>query len=423
VKISNKRFLAIARTLGSFSAIQILSQVSQIAVALLVVRSLRKEEYAWYTMVIALQSAAVTFAASGMGPAMMAMGGPVAHDPRALGKVITSSLQLRWILLVVVIAIAFPGYAYLFNRNGCPPIIAAGLLAAGGVMLFQAILNQLLSFPLILNRQYNVPQVASLLVNLGRAIVILGLIYMTWVDPVRYLIAGLLVTFAVHMCYLLPASRVYADLGISHDPQLFPRYQRFALNGIFPSLSTIFQAQIGIFLISVFGNVSSVADLGALMRLGLLTFIPLGVIQSILVPRLARAKHIKSAMLLWLIAVSMSAILGCLFVLFVYLLRDQVVLLFGPEYAQLRSVVTLYAVSQGIIIFAATCECILNARGWLRHYWLRPFVVLTAQIAILPWLNLSTLHGVILLSIAGGIGYQLFNLFLIVQGAQGKGDL
>jgi len=423
VKIDHRRFVALSRTLGTFGTLQILSQGSQIAVALLVVRTLPKEQYAWYTMVIALQAAAVTFAASGMGPAMMAMGGPVAHDPRDLGRVIKSSLQLRWVLLFVSSAFAFPVYAYLFYRNGCPPLIMAAMLAAAGIMLFQAIQKELLSFPLILNRQYNIPQVANLLMNVGRGVVIVGLVQIAWVGPVSYLFASLLVNFVVLSFYLNPSTRIYADLDSTYDPELLPRYRRFALNGILPSLSTIFQAQIGIFLISLFGNVSRVADLGALMRLGLLTLVPLAAIQSILVPRLARAETTKSTLRIWLIAVGMSAILGCFFVIVIYLLRDQIVLLFGKDYASLRSVVTLYAISQGIIVFAATCECIVNARGWLRHSWFRPLVVLAAQIVLLPWLDLSTLKGVILLSMAGGVGYQLFNGFLIVRGALGKGDL
>ena len=423
MKVDHRRLVALSKTLGTFGTLQILSQASQIAVALLVVRTLPKEEYAWYTMVIALQAAAVTFAASGMGPAMMAMGGPVSHDPRALGRVITSSLQLRWVLLLVSSAFAFPVYAYLFYRNGCPPLLIAAMLAAAGIMLFQAIQNELLSFPLLLNRQYNLPQVANLLMNLGRGVAIVGLVKLAWVGPVSYLFSGLLVSFVVLSFYLTPLTKIYADFASPQDPELLPRYRRFAFNGMLPSLSTIFQAQIGIFVISIFGNVSRVADLGALMRLGLVTSIPIAAINSILVPRLARAESTKTALRIWLIAVGMSAILGGFFVLVIYLFRDQIILLLGQDYASLRSVVTLYAISQGLIVFAATCDCILNARGWLRHAWSRPLVVLAAQIAILPLLDLSTLNGVVLLSMAGGVGYQAFNGFLIVRGVLGKGGL
>jgi hypothetical protein len=104
-------------------------------------------------------------------------------------------------------------------------------------------------------------------------------------------------------------------------------------------------------------------------------------------------------------------------------MRDQIVHLFGEEYASLRQVVTLYALSLGIVVFAATCESVVNARGWLRHSWMKPIFVLSAQAASLPWLNLSTLEGVILLSIAGGVGYQAFNGFLLVQGMRGRGGL
>jgi hypothetical protein len=89
----------------------------------------------------------------------------------------------------------------------------------------------------------------------------------------------------------------------------------------------------------------------------------------------------------------------------------------------LSGVVTLYAVSLGIVVFAATCESLIKARGWLRHSWIRPLFVIFVQILALPWLDLSTLRGVILLSVVGGIGYQMFNGFLILRGLHGKGAL
>ena len=84
---------------------------------------------------------------------------------------------------------------------------------------------------------------------------------------------------------------------------------------------------------------------------------------------------------------------------------------------------TLYALSLGIVVFAAACESVVNARGWLRHSWIRPLFVLGVQAASLPWLNLATLEGVILLSIAGGVGYQIFNAYLVIQGVRGRGGL
>lgn len=421
--LDRARVLSLGKTLGAFGSLQILAQLAQIATALLVIRTLPKDGYAWYSMIIALQGAMVTFGASGMNPAMMAIGGPVAHDPKRLGAVIASSLQLRRLLVLVAGVVAFPVYAYLLHRNGCPPLISAAMLVAAAIMLFQAIRQELLVFPLNLNRQYHVPQVANFLMHLGRGALIVGLVLVAWNGPVLYLFTGILLTFAVLHFYLTSRAAVYADRGAAQDPELLPRFRSFAINGLLPSLSTIFQAQIGIFLISIFGNVSSVADLGALMRLGLVTLIPMAAIQSILVPRLARAETTKAAVRIWSAAVASSAILGVLFVFAVYLTRDQIVYLFGDEYASLNKVVTLYAFSLGIVVFAATCESVVSARGWLRHSWIKPLFVLSAQAASLPWLNLSTLEGVILLSIAGGVGYQVFNAYLLIQGVRGRGAL
>jgi len=421
--LDRARVVSLGKTLGAFGSLQILAQLAQIATALLVIRTLPKDGYAWYSMIIALQGAMVTFGASGMNPAMMAIGGPAAHDPERLGAVIASSLRLRRLLVVVAGAVAFPIYAYLLHRNGCPPLISAAMLAAAAIMLVQAIRQELLVFPLNLNQQYHVPQVANLLMHLGRGVLIVGVVLVAWNGPVLYLFAGILLTFAVLHFYLSPRAAVYADRSVAQDPELLPRFRSFAINGLLPSLSTIFQAQIGIFLISIFGNVSSVADLGALMRLGLVTLIPMAAIQSIVVPRLARAETVKVAVRIWLAAVVLSAILGGLFVFAVYLMRDQIVHLFGEEYASLRQVVTLYALSLGIVVFAAACESVVNARGWLRHSWIRPLFVLGVQAASLPWLNLATLEGVILLSIAGGVGYQIFNAYLVIQGVRGRGGL
>lgn len=421
--LDRARVVSLGKTLGAFGSLQILAQVAQIATALLVIRTLPKEGYAWYSMIIALQGAMTTFGASGMGPAMMAMGGPVAHDPQKLGAVIASSLQLRRLLVLVASVVAFPVYAYLLHRNGCPPLVSAAMLLAAAIMLLQAIRQELLVFPLNLNQQYHVPQIANFLMHFGRGVLIGGLVLVACNGPVLYLFAGILLTFVVLHFYLAPRAVAFASRSAAQDSKLLPRFRSFALNGVLPSLSAIFQAQIGIFLISIFGNVSSVADLGALMRLGLVTFIPLAAIQSILVPRLARAQTTKGAMRIYLVAVGISAIFGVLFVVAVHLMRDQVAFLFGEEYATLNKVVTLYAFSLAVVVFAATCESVVNARGWLRHSWMKPLFVLGAQAAALPWLNLATLEGVVILSIAGGVGYQIFNAFLVTQGVRGRGML
>jgi O-antigen/teichoic acid export membrane protein len=374
-------------------------------------------------MIIALQGAMAVLSSSGMRPGMMAMGGPIAGDPKALGRVIASSLQLRRTLAICAIAGGIPIYWWLLQRNGCPPMVAAVLLLIGVLMLFQQIRLEIFQTTLNLNRRYHIPQLCGLLANLARGVLISLYAFLSEGDPVIYLLVSVLTLLVLMEGFLKPRVRTFACLEEISDRDLKIRFNRYMRNGLLPSLSSIFQTQLSIFLIAAFGNVSTVADLGALSRIGLIINLPLAIVNSILIPRIAAKESDADSLKLWSIAVAVSLVFAFLFFMFAWTFMGHVHLILGAEYASVSPHVPIYVLFLSSVVIFTTFGSILPARGWMKHSWARPIAVLAVQAIALPFLDLSTISGVVLLSMSGGVGYFIFEIVLVIRGAKGINTL
>lgn len=417
------KLFSIAKILGTFATLQVFAQGAQMLTAILVIRTLPKEEYAWYSMVIALQGAMVVFSSSGLSPGMMAMGGPVAKDRENLGRVIVSSLRLRWILGITGGLVGIPAYAYLLHRNGCPSSTLVVMLLIAGLMLLQTIRLEIFNFALNINARYSLPQIGNLALHVGRGLLISLYAFIAKGDPIVYLAISLCVGFFIIEYYLSRQARIHADLSQPSDPEYETRYKSFMANGILPSVSSIFQTQLGTVLIATFGTISSVADLGALTRLGLITAIPMAMIQSILIPRIANQPSQERALAVWVSALFLS-ITGCSgFVLAAYLLKDYVYLILGRSYTGVSEFIPIFSVYLSLTVIITTFGSILKSRGWLKHSWMRPIATISAQAMAIPFLDLSTIPGVIYLSCCGGIGFFSFELILLLRGIRGVGSI
>jgi len=165
---------------------------------------------------------------------------------------------------------------------------------------------------------------------------------------------------------------------------------------VLPSTITfVFQAQIGIAMISIFGKTASVADLGALTRIALLLIVPQAIVSKIIEPKLARAKEGAD---LWrkfgvsvLCLAAMAA--GCFTLMFLF--RHQFLWLLGKDYWYLEKELVFYSGVACTGTVTAMSMILLYARGWVDYMWISPVAEVLCQLAATPLLNLSTPMGVL----------------------------
>jgi hypothetical protein len=303
--------------------------------------------------------------------------------------------------------------------------MAAGLLGAVTVNLILLVEEQLEAAPFALAGKYLVPQRYELGAFTVRLILVLGLLAAGWFHPVGLIGASAVALGAGLFGYLKPAGREFGPGRgvVPADAEVNRRFRAYAWNGVPTMLHTMIQSQIGVVLVAVFGSTETVADLGAIGKMILLFGIPLAVVERIFVARLAVETDAVRLRRMWLRGIVFAAVAGTCIVGAVAWTGPRLVWLLGESYLALADDLVWYAVGQAYVLVAAAAFGLLPARGWMRHSWVTPLVVLGAQALAFPWIDAGTVRGMIWLKLAGDVAGSVHGAVLLARGFSGKGKL
>jgi O-antigen/teichoic acid export membrane protein len=381
---------------------QIIIQAIAFISGIIIIRWLPTNEYAIYTLGNALLGTMVVIANAGISTGVMAEGGKVWQDREQLGSVLTTGFELRkyFSLIVLIFAVPFLGYLLLKNNASYSSTI---LITIGLVPSFYASLsNALLVIAPKLHQDILPLQKNEVYVNFTRLILVclsMFFVPMAYVIILASSVAQVLGNFRLRR---IVVKRV--DLKQKASPivrkNILGIVKRILPDAIYYSLS----GQITIWLLSIFGSTTSIAEIGALSRLALLLSI-IPILFSILIaPRFARA--ISNYKKLVNIYVSVHIFLGMfLFVLvmLVVLFSREILWVLGENYRHLDNEIVLAIIGSALNVFAGTIYSLYSSRGWI----LNPILYISANIVTLiisiTCINVSTLQGVLWLNIIVGI--------------------
>src|SRR3984893_17300871 len=116
--------------LVKFTFVQAVVQVLGFAAGLLIVRTLPKREYAFYTIGNTMLSTILVLADSGISSSLTAIGGRVWQDKRRLGSLLNTALQLRRQLGALTVLAVVPVLIWLLAQNGASRLTIIGLVVA-----------------------------------------------------------------------------------------------------------------------------------------------------------------------------------------------------------------------------------------------------------------------------------------------------
>jgi O-antigen/teichoic acid export membrane protein len=178
--------------------------------------------------------------------------------------------------------------------------------------------------------------------------------------------------------------------------------------------------QITIWLISIFGNTTSLAQLGALGRLGVILSVLSTIIITLIVPRFAKLAIKKELLLkrfvqiLGLIVVFLSII-----IFIVYTFPNPILWLLGDTYKGLSFELLLSIIGSCIGLLSGIVFQLYSSRGWAMSPFLMISLNLLAIIGLASILDLSNLQGVlyfeIWLSTIIFVQLSLFSLYKIIK--------
>ncbi len=154
-----------------------------------------------------------------------------------------------------------------------------------------------------------------------------------------------------------------------------------------------FQAQIALFILAMFATPSATASFGALGRLQQV-FVPISMlVSSYAIPRFSQQKEgIFRAFFTW----SLLGLVPSLGLVAVAAFAPRLLLLLiGPNYADLQHEVLIASIGTALTMFANTTWRLVANRGWNRWVLLQIPVFVAWCAGAPPFLNLSTLEGVL----------------------------
>lgn len=380
----------------------------------LLVRGMSKEHYAWLTIANSLQATISVMSDSGLGSAMMAVGGRVCDDRSRFAALMGMAHGLRFRFMLLAALVTLPAGCWVLARNDAPwPVIVALLLLVSFTAV-SSVEGVVLGMVNRLHGRVRFIVQADLVGSLSRV----GLVALGILPGLTAILAT--VAAAVSQLFQVVVLRRQTRADVESPAEAEPAWRaefQGSVRSLFPlCLFNCVQGHITTWLLSLFAATEDVADVGALARLGIVfTFLGLPLAQLIL-PRIARTQEPQRLVRLCLLTLGgillASLALAGLGVLF----ADQVLWLLGTQYAHLHRELAFFLgfLVLGTVANAAGGLC--YARNWVRHAWLQIPLAVVAQALAACWLDLGRVSHVIVFSALSNLTGLLIAGYLVVRG-------
>jgi hypothetical protein len=209
-------------------------------------------------------------------------------------------------------------------------------------------------------------------------------------------------------------SHTQCDRVISQADQ---RLLRRTVVSQFPNnLLFAFQGQATNWLIASFGNISAIADVGALSRFGAISAATNSVINNVVGPAAARSRTRNEISRLYSFTIGAIAVGGAV-VVAVTAWRPSIILrLLGNQYLGLQHESVLMMLGVALNVVSASLWSINAARAWFPPGWLNCAIFLILQGALIGGLDLSTVSGVLKNNIFLAAGASAVSVIFALRG-------
>lgn len=379
-----------------------------------VVRLLDTEQYAIYTIANSLLGALVVLGDSGISSGVMSQGGAVWQDKDKLGSVIKTALRLCRLFAIAAAVLATPVVIYLLTRHGSPVSVSVAIAAVLVPSFVVAVRNNVLQAPLRLNQDLRPLQRIQLGSNVARLFLLGGVLSFA-----PYALAALVAAAAsmsLANSFLARRAEVYSNPLAPTDPSVQSAIMRIVWRTLPGSTYYALLGQVTVWLLSIFGDSNSIAQLGALGRLAMVTSVASAVTVTLLVPRFARLPNERPLLLRRFLLMGIGMLAACLLgVGFAALFPAQILWILGSNYSDLQMELILVALTAAITLLGGLCVSLSFARGIVPN----PLVLIPyslATYALFIALNdVSTLRGVLFMGLGTAtcqLGFNAIYLWL-----------
>lgn len=393
--------------LSAYFSAQSVAQLLGVGAGILFVRTMSREQFALYTLAFSVVSFFHFLTDLGSTGSLVYFRRRAAEAGEDFAAYTAAVLSLRrWVFLAgaLVVIVAFP---FIASAEGYDPLLSVpAALAIAAVVWFQLV-SSIRLLVLRLHHHYGASYRAELVGG-----------------GVRLALAGLLVAVAFLDAWLAVATGAIAAAAVAwvaRSPESVPRtsaalgpYRRRVLRYLLPTLPSALyysiQGPLIIWLAATFSGTDTIAEVGALGRLGMVVGLFSGLTGIIFLPRLARVtddavyhrRYLQFGAFLAAIAAGLLAVAaffpeGFLFVI-------------GPRYSGLHYELLLTVAGAGLTLLGGYAVAVNLARSWNRWQGVAVAGQVVVQGALVVLVPLATTAGVLtfnLLSAAFGLTTQV----------------
>jgi O-antigen/teichoic acid export membrane protein len=407
-----QKFLHLGQTLFRFTTVQIFVQIVAMFVSLLLVRSMPKAQYAFYTIANALLSTVLALSDSGMTAGLQAIGGTFHSDNYRMGQLLRTGIGLRRTMYFLAAAVVLPILPYMLWKAG------AGVPVILETLVLVIIATQL---QLVVGIYSAVPRLRGDIGSLQKVALVGSFLRLLLILPAYFLYMSIGVALlaqvmaGIGQVYILSRwSRKHVDMNVSPDKEIRSSVLRIVRSQIPYEIYGVFQGQISVWLITIFGSNSQIANLGAITRLGVVFVVIPRVIDAVLTPRLSRCMQVERLRKIYWQIFMVYGIFTATCLGLVLIKPDLVLRLLGKQYMSLHHDLVLAMILAAISTLQGGAQAMNMSRGWVVPAYFGITLTIATQIGAFALVNLSTVHGVLL----AGMAVSLANLCLQLTGSE-----
>ena len=378
---------------------QIIVQAVGFASGILIIRLLPVKEYALYTLANTMLGTMTVLADGGISTGVMAQGAKVWQDKEKLGAVLVTGLDLRRKFAVGSLVVATPILIYLLLHNGASWLTTVLIVASLIPAFFAALSDTLLEIVPKLHRDILPLQKNQVVVGVGRLLLTgLTIFIFPW-------------TFVAILASGIP--RIYGNIKLKKiaffkvDSQQKPddkiRNEILVVVGRMMPESIFYcvSGQITIWILSLFGNVNSLASIGAIGKFGVVFNFFAVIFGILIVPEFAKLVMIKSNLKRAIMAVLAGCFLLTIIVISITsIFSDELLWILGEQYQNLNNELVLSMICACISFFQVCFFGLNSSRGWIINPILYISMVILSIILAILIFDVSTLTGVLYFNIA-----------------------
>lgn len=391
-------------------------QLLSLSVGLLLLRWLNVDNYAQFSVAFGFQTTLSLLTDLGFAGTIVALVGPRGNDPLVVGAYIRSGRRMRNVMLTCLTPVAAIVYIGIAHRHHWDALTSSLLFVSIVASINFTGMVSYYGAPLLIRGRL-VDYYRHQLAGAAFRIIVCAILHLTgglfawtmsWVNALGFLLVGWLNAREARPFATVPKN-------------LVPGITRQMTDYVMPNLpSLIFfalQGQISLFLISFFGQTRSIAEVGALGRLGQIFLLLAGFNGVVIEPFIARLPN-ERVFRSYFLVLSVASGICIVLCLIGFLEPDVLLLLLGPKYAALRPETGWLVLSSCMNYLTGVSWTMTAARRWI--YWITGWIaiglILGTQITFLCLVKVNSTMQAILFSVATSAAYLVATLFTAVYG-------